>query len=477
MKIFSTLLLFFLSSVAYSQYLISSSLIAQKSDWQVENYLSGNGWNTSQMNIHGAAGHKIVYRTIDQFGDSTTASGAVYIPTNYACESLPMIAYHHGTEFQENIVPSHAYYQARAYYFSSTGYIAVLPDYLGMGDHTGLHPYQHWESQATATTDLMRAVMEFIEDLPGYTFNGQIFLTGYSQGGHAAMSTHKYIQENGLENEFNIVASAPLSGAYNLSGAQFDFIFDGDSTYISPFIPYILASYQLVYGNIYNSFDEIYDAPYASQIENYLNDGTTSFYQWNTMLPANYYHFMQDSVLNNLLADPAHPINEALQLNDVHNWKPEKPVRMIYCSSDDVVSGTNSIVARDTMQALGATDVMAINIYPPGSHNVCFNHATEYALIWFDSLKNNCGELGLPEVGNGKSLSVYPNPAQNILEVKCEFNEQDIKSVKILDLSGKIMGTYKDLKSITVDKLQSGNYILEVNLKDGTQIHEKFIIR
>ena len=75
---------------------------------------------------------------------------------------------------------------------------------------------------------------------------------------------------------------------------------------------------------------------------------------------------MQDSVLDNIINNPNHPVNIDLRENDLHNWIPEEPVRMLYCGMDPMVFPENSIMAQDTMNALGAPDVQAIDIDPDG---------------------------------------------------------------------------------------------------------------
>ena len=67
------------------------------------------------------------------------------------------------------------------------------------------------------------------------------------------MAMHKYVQENNLQSEFNIIASAPCSGPYALSITMADSI-TSFNPYSNPgYITYMLASYQLVYGNIFTS--------------------------------------------------------------------------------------------------------------------------------------------------------------------------------------------------------------------------------
>ena len=71
---------------------------------------------------------------------------------------------------------------------------------------------------------MIRAAREFITNDLNLIDNSQVFLTGYSQGGHACMATHKYIHENSLQSEFDVIASAPCSGPYDLSGIMADTI-------------------------------------------------------------------------------------------------------------------------------------------------------------------------------------------------------------------------------------------------------------
>ena len=68
--------------------------------------------------------------------------------------------------------------------FFLRGYNVVMPDYIGMGESPGLHPYCHGASEATATIDMIRAVREAqtLDMIPGMTAdNGEMFVTGYSQ--------------------------------------------------------------------------------------------------------------------------------------------------------------------------------------------------------------------------------------------------------------------------------------------------------
>ena len=471
-KINSLFALVLLSFAMEAQQLVSITPLASHSVNVVQAYLNGYGWSYNSPDLNPVSSYKVVYNTTDVHGNPTVASGAVYIPSLSNCNYAPIIAYEHGTEFDRNNVPSKNKYIGRGIYFSTTGYIAVMPDYLGLGDNAGIHLYQHAETDATATLDFIRAVRTYLDTTSAISLmdNGQVFITGYSQGGHAAMATLKYIEDNSLESEFDVQACAPLSGAFDQTGAQFDLIFDGDSNYYaSPFLPYIIGAYQEAYGNIYQSYDAIYDATHATQIQNYLTSGTYDFSQWLGMLGTNYYNFMQDSVLQNILADAnrdSHPLNVALRANNLYNWAPNTPLRMLYCGSDSMVAPENSMNTLDSMLALGATDVQALNLLQSGDHNSCFIPATTYALNWFDSLAVKCQNYASIEDLGALNIKLYPNPANDLITIE----GLNIKNNTIFiqnTLGQNIPTRFLTSNQIDINHLPSGIYFVIIG--EGNQ--------
>lgn len=468
MKKINTLLIFITLAIAsYAQQLVSITPLSSHSLNVVQAYLNGYGWDYSNLTLNPVRSYKVTYNTTDVNGDPTVASGAVYIPTLTNCTYAPIVAYEHGTEFDRNNVPSKNKYVGQGIYFSTTGYIAVMPDYLGLGDNAGVHLYQHSETEATATLDLIRAVRTYLDTTTATPVmdNGQVFITGYSQGGHAAMATLKHIEDNTLESEFDVIACAPLSGAFDQTGAQFDLIFDGDSNYYaSPFLPYILGAYQEAYGNLYQSYDAAYDVSHASQIQNYLTTGTYDFSQWLGMLGSNYYGFMQDTVLQNILADAnrdSHPINVALRANNLYDWAPNAPVRMLYCGSDSMVAPENSINTLDTMQALGATDVQALNLLQSGDHNSCFSPATTYALSWFDSLAVKCQNYASVSSSEDLNIKLFPNPVKNNLTI--EGVENSLHTISVVNNVGQTMPIdFTSKKQFNVEGLTNGVYFITI---------------
>jgi poly(3-hydroxybutyrate) depolymerase len=53
----------------------------------------------------------------------------------------------------------------------------------------------------------------------GFGLNGEHFVSGYSQGGHASMAMAKRMQED-PDAGFPLAGAAPMSGPYDMSGTQ-----------------------------------------------------------------------------------------------------------------------------------------------------------------------------------------------------------------------------------------------------------------
>jgi acetyl esterase/lipase len=416
--------------------------------------------------------YKIQYNTTDVDGSPTIASGILCVPVNTSgCNSFPLGVYNHGTVLERENVPSRNNSEAFiAKALATQGLVTVSPDYLGLGDNPGLHPYLHAESQATATIDLMRAAREFLPDSLGLSLNGEVFVSGYSQGGHAAMATVKYIQDNNLFSEFNIVAAGPASGPYNLSGSQSDVLIS-NQPYSNPgYVCYLLFGLNRVYGNLFNNYNEILKAPYDTLIPPYF-DGTYPMDSVNAKLPANLSGFMQDSVLANFVADSVaknHPLWQALLAQDNYDWEPVFPVNMYYCTQDEQVSYQNSLDAEAAMNARGAVNVQAIN-KGAYTHGGCVTPSLFDARDWFTSLATAC-YIGVDEK-KLSNLRVYPNPVQRSVHLD-GLDPNGSLAVQIYSLDGALLKQYAGtpIKEWTIQDLPSGIYLLSIRQNQQEQI-------
>lgn len=412
LSILVVLLSLLLTNVVKSQYLVSSEYLNTTSNLML-------GFVDEIQSHYDVAFYRLTYNTINTAGEPTVASGAIALPLEAECDSFPMVAYCHGTVLKQFDVPSYDNLEGLLIkVFASTGFIAVAPDYLGLGDNEGIHPYVHAESEATATIDLIRAAREFLETQP-QSDNGELFITGYSQGGQGAMATLKYAEEHGLTEELGIVAGAPCSGPYDLSGSQAEVLLS-DAPYSNPgYIVYLLISYQLAYGNLYADLSDIIKSPYDSLVAPYF-DGAQNEFSMNVVngiLPNQLSELLVDSVYNNFQNNPQHPLWLNLADNDTYDWTPQVPIRMFYCTGDEQVDYTNSTTADSVMNANGAADVLAINSQDGANHGECIMPALIDVHQFFTGLSDACSLISEVADHNPANITIYPNPASNKLVV------------------------------------------------------------
>jgi hypothetical protein len=160
---------------------------------------------------YGFDSYKVTYCTDDAVlpGQSrartTTVTGMVSIPRKPG--PLPTVAYVHGTSVSfydapsnpnifGNLSPRGESFEGppSTAVFAGNGFIYIAPDYLGLGDSTvPRHRYFHAATEASSAIDLLAASRKVLADLNARQ-NGELFVFGFSQGGHAALALHRELE-------------------------------------------------------------------------------------------------------------------------------------------------------------------------------------------------------------------------------------------------------------------------------------------
>ncbi|MEM9142078.1 MAG: hypothetical protein AAGA86_03770, partial [Bacteroidota bacterium] len=87
-------------------------------------------------------------------------------------------------------------------------------DYVGYGvSQQWEHPYTVHHELAEVSVDMLRATKTLLEEL-ALPFSGNIFATGWSEGGGAGLALHKYVQTQ-YALEFTLKASSLFAGPYD----------------------------------------------------------------------------------------------------------------------------------------------------------------------------------------------------------------------------------------------------------------------
>ncbi|MFT3745291.1 MAG: lipase family protein [Pyrinomonadaceae bacterium] len=333
--------------------------------------------------------YKVTYSSIDVKNKKTNLTGLVAWPVGGAPKGL--VVYCHGTTVDRGRSPSK--FKAKEDEpeteiaiagFVSGGYAVVLPDYLGLGDHKGAHPYPLSSVNARSAVDMIPAARELAKQ-NNYVIGPKLYVTGYSEGGGVAMAVARDLQAMVGEN-YRLTASAPASGPYDLSGTTRKFMLEetGEQT------GFVLRLYLMSYATNYlnkekgSKLKDFYKPALANALGinyrlNPSDDGVIKNIGLTTTLMRSQNKL--ENVLNPTFMkamqrnDGGNAFVRELRMNDVYAWQPRRPMLMIYVDKDFVVSPVNTEVAYKAMQRMGVKNDMIKTVEIPST----FNHLTGIA--------------------------------------------------------------------------------------------------
>lgn len=338
--------------------------------------------------------YEIIYNSTYADGSPVLASGLYFMPVG-AQNEVPLVSYHHGTLIKKEREIGFWREQNFCIGFATGGYAVARPDYHGLGKGERRHLYCHAESEAQAVLDMLRAVKE-LNIINKDKVSNKLFLTGYSQGGHTTMAVHKSIQES-YQEEFELVASAPMSGPYDLAGMQSGII---HKEYSHPsYLPYLLYGYQEAYG-LFDNINDAFVAPYDTLLtELYSGEHTLKYI--NTLLPSIPKHILNSQLVNDFENNNNSSINKLLVENSVYDWAPQRPVMLCYCKKDEQVNYKNAKIAYKTMKNNGSNLIRKRNAAKNLGHVPCAYVSVMYVRLYFDSfLKKIVKGKKLPKNGH-----------------------------------------------------------------------------
>lgn len=386
--IFSALLLC-LSSLAAQQHLIEFEKIDTYPIEALKKLWSDNSVPEfiSPVN-HGVEVYQLTYWTKWHDGSRIKASGLYWLPIDKR-EDLPLVCYNHGSRSKRKEKIELSGEQLITTALAADGYAAIMPDYIGLGKGDKFHLYMHAESEADASIDMIRATKELNAKLD-VKLNDMLFLSGYSQGGHAAMSTHKMIEERYPE-EFNVTASAPMSGAYDLNGVQRIGMYE---PYTRPaYLAFLIKSYNEVYG-FYPDVREVFKPEYGDTVISMLESQEYTLRTISTLMPEIPADVLREEVVTAYEGSPAAGFGKALIENSNHDWAPKSPMLICYCKADEEVSYENARVAHKNMKANGSKHIKLRHAGRKFDHRSCALYTSIYTKMYFDSFAKKGSKKG-----------------------------------------------------------------------------------
>jgi hypothetical protein len=269
--------------------------------------------------------------------------------------------------------------------------MTVQPDYIGYGDSNQTHPYIIEKSLANSTIDMIDASIGFANKA-GLPINGQLFLSGYSEGGYATMAAAKEIELN--HPEFDLKAIAPMAGPYDVESM-------GVVTLSAPVMafPPFLAYIAYAYSDIYDiKIDDLVNEPYASKLSTLFDKKhLAGEIAYSLPLPgSNPKDLFVPSFVDDYLTNQNNTLRVKFRENSLLNWTPSVPMKLIQCTNDEIIPyQVASKKAYDTFVENGSTSVSLVPIdgvtadYTKGEfvHSKCALPAYSIVLPWFNDVR------------------------------------------------------------------------------------------
>jgi hypothetical protein len=394
---------------------------------RVRTYLVEQGMDAGRVRF-GVDASRITYATVDPAGRPTTASALVTRPIAPAGQpgagadqpgagadqpgvgpgqpgaGWRLVSWQHGTIPARDEVGSmtaDGSDRAAAVLFAADGYVVSAPDYLGLGTGPGFHPYLDLPSTVTASIDSLRATRAYVEPKPGQAgpnqarpdqtgpdragsgglrLDGQVLVSGHSQGGQAAMAVGAQLQRDG-DPRFRLAAVAPIAGPYDVTTTLHTAVTTGIAN-ASAYLAYFTVEWNRLH-HLYDSPAQAFRPPYDRTVPALL-DGTHSSPDILAALPPTPAQLFTREFLAGL-AQPTGALAEALRVADSScDWRPEVPVRLYAASGDRDVPIANSGYCQRRVRAAGGeaelVDVGAVD------HSTSELRALPQILTGFDQL-------------------------------------------------------------------------------------------
>lgn len=350
---------------------------------QVSGLLKGAGVDSATVR-YGVRGYRVTYRTITPQGGPTTATGLFVLPLDGRHGRVDLVADTHGTMVDRDYAPSvgEDFGRLSPYLHASAGRAVAAPDYLGLGKGPGRHPYMDTASSVSASLDMLRATRTAAREL-GRPLTGDVYGTGFSQGGQVAMALGKALSQGG-DAHFRLKALAPVSGPYDLAGQEVPALFDGR---VNDTSGVLYMSYWLTAQNrlhpLYKEPGEAFRAPYARIVDRLL-DGNHTEEEILGALPGKVKDLLTPGFYQRL-QHPRGALLAAMRDNDhTCDWKPAVPLRLYTATGDTDVPIANTLSCVRQLAAYGkkapVVDQGAVD------HNGAFKESGPQIVRLFDSI-------------------------------------------------------------------------------------------
>ena len=203
----------------------------------------------------------LLYRSVDQHGDSLTLSGYLSYPTDKTPKGVILVP--HYTIASKHEAPSIKPTGEAAYF--KDDYIVLIPDLIGYGVTENLpHPYLDGDLTARNCADMLAVLHPTLDSLNLGCNLDSVYIIGYSQGGASAVWTMKVMEEE-YADRYHVIACYAGGGPHDVA-VTYDDALAKKKVFMPAVIPMMLVGTDVAYDLHLNYADfftpamqEIYD--------------------------------------------------------------------------------------------------------------------------------------------------------------------------------------------------------------------------
>jgi pimeloyl-ACP methyl ester carboxylesterase len=297
-------------------------------------------------------------------------SGLLALPRDGGTRRV--VSFQHGTATTRSAVPSQPDGTgiAAAIAFAGNGYALVAPDYPGMGDAEGRHPYYVADAIGPSIVAMIEAAQR-VDGVP----DAPPFLAGFSEGAWACLVALQLIEKGGGR----VLGSAQVAGPYDLRHLSVPSTLRKPGPSGSLYLAYAAWGQSAYFGQ---PLDSALDGKYPALVERLFADGRPD--EIMRSLPKQPREMFVRPFLDAIEGRGTHWFADSFAASSLADAAPRAPVRLYYGSKDVDVPPEESITAAARMRERGA-DATAVDVGPL-AHDASMLAAAPQILAWLNQL-------------------------------------------------------------------------------------------
>lgn len=320
--------------------------------------------------------YRVAYRTTLR-GRATLASGLLVLPVA-PTRPRGVVLFLHGTNVTRALAPSQPGRvdgNEEAAVFGGTGYMVVVPDYLGLGESAVPQPYMIAAAQRDAAIDMLAAVRTIADSLR-VDWNPSLLLLGFSQGGHSVAAVQRELERHALAG-YQLRAAVAVAGAFALRRVTLPYALANSGV---GYLAITVAAYCRYYRH---PLTEAFTPRLAAALPSVL-DGAHGMEDIAPLLPDTPAALFTPRFLRQVTGQSRGWFTRALDENSLDAWVPRAPLRLYNGAADATVSPRDA--ARLHEYAARRGGMVSLHSLGDVEHQESSRRMYAPVRAWFDSL-------------------------------------------------------------------------------------------